>query len=193
MYDADHEGHNCPRDMHKPNHNPFITRANVHILPGASFCGVHKTILPGHLGHLTQHTWLPGAAEHKHVKSNNDMIQSIHADLHPKSNSSAQINKLVDTYDSKSDDDDKTLVHSNCTNKVCNRTMNKELQTSNDCGIFDSGTTGHFLTPNAPINNNQSTKNQLCITVTDGHSIASTHTCLLDIPLLCQLVLTLVS
>lgn len=55
-YDTDHEGHNCPWDMRKPNHNPSVTRVNAHLFPGASLKGAHKTILPGQPGHPIQHT-----------------------------------------------------------------------------------------------------------------------------------------
>ncbi len=60
--------------------------------------------------------------------------------------------------------------------------LNTELQTPSDHGIFDSGTNGHFLLPNTPMINKQSITNPLCITLPECYTIASTRTCLLDIP-----------
>ena len=48
--------------------------------------------------------------------------------------------------------------------------------------ILDSGATGHFLTPNAPVQDKQQTSDPLRITMPDGRIISSTHTCTLDLP-----------
>ncbi len=48
----------------------------------------------------------------------------------PKNSNYAQINKLVGTQDHNRNDNDKTVVHSDCTKDVCNRVMNKDLQTN---------------------------------------------------------------
>jgi hypothetical protein len=49
-------------------------------------------------------------------------------------------------------------------------------------GISDSGATGHFLQADAPVTNTQIAHNPIQITLPDGNTIQSTHTCNLDIP-----------
>ena len=46
--------------------------------------------------------------------------------------------------------------------------------------ISDSGATGHFLVENAPVTNKHPAINQITITLSNGKSIKSTHTCNLD-------------
>ncbi|KAL7425608.1 hypothetical protein ACHAXH_000191, partial [Discostella pseudostelligera] len=58
----------------------------------------------------------------------------------------------------------------------------EEHTNDNQMAILDSGATGHFLTPNAPVQDKQRTSDPLCITMPDGRIISSTHTCTLDLP-----------
>ncbi len=117
-------------------------------------------------------------AGHKIVEPKNNsksnLNHSTFADPHPKISNYAQINKLIDTENHDGDDDDKTMVSSNCTKMF--------VRTPTDHAIFDLGAIGHFLLSNAPMNNKQQTSNPLFITLPDGCMIASTHTCLLDMP-----------
>ena len=48
--------------------------------------------------------------------------------------------------------------------------------------ISDSGATGHFLVENAPVTNKAIATNPITITLPNGKTIRSTHTCNLDIP-----------
>ena len=48
--------------------------------------------------------------------------------------------------------------------------------------ISDSGATGHFLVAGAPVVNKNITTNPIKITLPNGKTIQSTHTCNLDIP-----------
>jgi len=48
--------------------------------------------------------------------------------------------------------------------------------------ISDSGATGHFLVEDAPVVNKQVAANPISITLPNGKTIKSTHTCNLDIP-----------
>ncbi len=65
---------------------------------------------------------------------------------------------------------------------MCNRVMNKEIQTLTDHEIFESGTAGHCLLPNSSMSNEQPKSNPSHITLPDSHTIASTHIFLLNIP-----------
>ncbi len=66
------------------------------------------------------------------------------------------------------------MTMSNITQKdLCTRVMTKKIQTMMDHGIFDSGTTGHFLLSNAPMIHKQTTTNPLQITIPDGCIITS--------------------
>ena len=51
-------------------------------------------------------------------------------------------------------------------------------------GIADSGATGHFMLPGAPVINIRATKAPIKIVLPDGDTIQSTHECELDIPAL---------
>ncbi len=53
------------------------------------------------------------------------------------------------------DNNDKTVVHFNCTRDVCSRVINNETKTPTDHGIFGSEKTGYFLLPNASMINKQ--------------------------------------
>ena len=48
--------------------------------------------------------------------------------------------------------------------------------------VSDSGATAHFIVDGAPVTNIQKAEFPLRITLPNGHSIYSTHTCNLDIP-----------
>ena len=48
--------------------------------------------------------------------------------------------------------------------------------------ISDSGATGHFMVEGAPVTNIQRDLNPISITLPDGATLQSTHTCNLDIP-----------
>lgn len=80
------------------------------------------------------------------------------------------------------DNDNKTVVHSNCTKDVCIHVATSDIQTPKGHDIFDSGTTGYFLLLDALMSNKQPTTDHLCITLPDVYTISSMHTCLLDIP-----------
>ncbi len=110
------------------------------------------------------------------------MNHSTNANPHPINSNCAQINKLISTADKDNDDNDKIVEHSNCTTDVCKRVLYREIQTSTNHGIFDSGMTGHFLLSNAPMIYKQVTTNPLHITLPDGFTTSSTHTFLLDVP-----------
>ena len=56
------------------------------------------------------------------------------------------------------------------------------LQGAVHYAISDSGATGHFLLQGAPVVNKRPTASPLKITLPNGKSIQSTHTCNLDIP-----------
>ncbi len=88
-----------------------------------------------------------------------------------------QINKFMSTENDGSDDDDKTVVHSNCTKYGSNRVICQELQNPTAHRIFDSVTAGSFLILNAPMINKYPTPNPQCIILPDGK-----HTCLLGKP-----------
>ena len=48
--------------------------------------------------------------------------------------------------------------------------------------ILDSGATWHFLVQGAPVANLEITEKPITITLPNGHTIQSMHTCNLDIP-----------
>jgi len=62
------------------------------------------------------------------------------------------------------DDDDTNIPHSSTT------------------AISDSGATSHFITAHAPVRNLQIDPNPITVTLPDGNTIRSTHTCNLDLP-----------
>lgn len=66
-YNMDHKGHSCDWDMPRANHNPSMTRVNIHLFPGISLCGAQKTITPS----CITNTGLLGAERHKYVKLDN--------------------------------------------------------------------------------------------------------------------------
>ena len=77
------------------------------------------------------------------------------------------------------DDDDNTVVISNKSQKAAN-IDNDSLAV--EYAISDSGATGHFLVEGAPVTNLQVADNPISITIPNGKSMTSTHTCNLDIP-----------
>ena len=101
--------------------------------------------------------------------------------------------------------DDETIQTSNRTSKhpseiQVNYTENKEniplalnttdkkkssnLAMPTNKGIVDSGATGHFMLPGAPIINVRPTNTPIKIILPDGETIKSTHECELNIPAL---------
>ena len=98
------------------------------------------------------------------------------------------------------DDDDETVVMSNCLHKhECDNATastialtddelsSDEESTTNETkpteyAILDSGATAHFIIKGAAVKNEQTTSNPLKIKLPDGTFIHSTHTCNLDIP-----------
>jgi hypothetical protein len=52
----------------------------------------------------------------------------------------------------------------------------------NETALVDSGCTGHFLLPNAPCLDKKVTTNPLTVRFTNGKTMKSTHTAVLDIP-----------
>ena len=79
----------------------------------------------------------------------------------------------------KDDNDDDTVVISNKTQKTSN-TDNEIIAI--EYAISDSGATDHFLVEGAPVTNLQVADNPISITIPNGKSMTSTHTCNLDIP-----------
>ena len=61
-------------------------------------------------------------------------------------------------------------------------TINFNLEDIRNWAILDSGATSHFLVPDAPTINVQPALNPLHVTMPDGNSVSSTHTCELDLP-----------
>ena len=51
-----------------------------------------------------------------------------------------------------------------------------------DMAVADAGATSHFVLPGAPVKNVTQTKTPLVITLPDGQTLKSTHTCMLDAP-----------
>ncbi len=102
---------------------------------------------------------------HKYIEFKKNMNHSTYANSHPKNSNYAKINKLIITYDDDIDDNDKTVMHSNCTRDVCKRLMNKEIHAPMDHRIFNSGMTGHSVIPKAPMINKHPASNPLCIDV----------------------------
>ena len=51
-----------------------------------------------------------------------------------------------------------------------------------DMAVADAGATSHFVLPGAPVINITPTKTPLIITLPDGQTLQSTHTCILDAP-----------
>ena len=65
-------------------------------------------------------------------------------------------------------------------NDVCYGTTTIDIPSAE--GIADAGSTGTFVVPNAPVINVRPTTNPIKITMPDGDTIESTHTCNLNIP-----------
>ena len=61
----------------------------------------------------------------------------------------------------------------------CNSKPNLVLSTSDPNSIVDTGTTGQYLTLNAPCDNKQSTNDPIFICMPDGEILKSTYTALL--------------
>ena len=51
-----------------------------------------------------------------------------------------------------------------------------------DMAVADAGATSHFVLPGAPVINITPAKTPLIITLPDGQTLKSTHTCILDAP-----------
>jgi hypothetical protein len=51
-----------------------------------------------------------------------------------------------------------------------------------DMAVADAGATSHFVLPGAPVSNITPTATPLVITLPDGQTLESTHTCVLDTP-----------
>ena len=66
--------------------------------------------------------------------------------------------------------------------------MPKPPHNNEDCkqhyGMLDSGTTDHFMSVTAKVNNICPTKNILNVIIPDGTNMKSTHKCEIDWPLL---------
>ena len=77
------------------------------------------------------------------------------------------------------DGDDNTVVIFNKSQKPANKD-NDSLAV--EYVISDSGVTGRFLVKGAPVTNLQVADNPIIITIPNGKSMTSTHTCNLDIP-----------
>ena len=76
-------------------------------------------------------------------------------------------------------DDDYTVVISNKEQKAANI---DKYRLAVECAISDSGATGHFLVEGAQVTNLQMADSPISITIPNGKSVTSTHTCNLDIP-----------
>ena len=61
-------------------------------------------------------------------------------------------------------------------------TINFNLEDIRNWAILDSGATSHFLIPDAPTINVRPATHPLHVTMPDGNSVHSTHTCELDLP-----------
>ena len=93
-------------------------------------------------------------------------------------------------------DDDKTIITSNCTSTESNDTDhaishlgNEEtmcnlstIQIPKHLAIADAGATSHFLVKGAPVSNIKPTTTPLRINLPDGGQLKSTHTATIDIP-----------
>ena len=79
--------------------------------------------------------------------------------------------------------DDITIRTTNRQNNVAYHSHEApSTQTKPTMGISDSGATGHFLQANAPVTNKRIARNPIVITLPDGNTIKSSHTCNLNIP-----------
>ena len=76
-------------------------------------------------------------------------------------------------------DNNDTVVISNKEQKAANI---DKYRLAVECAISDSGATGHFLVEGAPVTNLQVADNPISITITNGKSMTSSHTCNLEIP-----------
>lgn len=171
--DTDHELHNCPWDVNRPNYNSSVTRRTLLTYSLVTVCMEDtKESYLNKLDNIPSST-LDALGQQGTKLYKLIIIQTIQPILtSPKNSSIAQTNILVDAI-SVEDDDNKTVTHSNCV-------MNTDIQMNYD--IFDSGTTSNFLLSDAPMINKQPTTNPLCISITDDCTFVSTHTCLLNIP-----------
>ena len=79
----------------------------------------------------------------------------------------------------KDNNDDDTVVISNKAQKTTN-VDNDSLAI--EYSISESGATCHFLVEGAPVTNLQVVDKPISITIPNGKSMTSTHTCNLDIP-----------
>ena len=79
----------------------------------------------------------------------------------------------------KNDNDDDTVVISNKAQKTPNA---ENCSIAIEYAISDSGAIRHFLVEGAPVTNLQVSDNPISITIPNGKSTTSTHTCNLDIP-----------
>ena len=85
------------------------------------------------------------------------------------------------------EDDDATVIASNCTKRTQERVAlnaQSQFQIPDNRGIADAGCTGHFVTPRAPVINIKAAKNPITISQPVGRQLKSTYECELDIPTL---------
>ena len=75
------------------------------------------------------------------------------------------------------DNDDDTVVITNKAQKTHNAD-NDSIEI--EYAISESGATGHFLVEGVPVTNLQVEDNPISITIPNGKSMTSTHTCNLD-------------
>ena len=84
------------------------------------------------------------------------------------------------------DSDDETVITSNIKHKPnmeqAQATPPRQNSENKEHGISDTGATGNFLTPNAPVKNkNKVAKHPITINLPNGAIVRSTHTCNMDI------------
>ena len=82
--------------------------------------------------------------------------------------------------DSEDEDDDEDS-HGNPIH-VAHHAHTLATRTTVEHAISDSGATGHFMVEGAPVTNMQRDLEPITITLPDGATLQSTHTCNLDIP-----------
>ena len=89
-------------------------------------------------------------------------------------NSNCSYNSIVTNQDIKETDDDITITTDN--------TRKSKINIDIEYGISDTGATGHFLIPGAPVSKIRLTVRKINITLPDGDLISSTHDCEINIP-----------
>ena len=68
--------------------------------------------------------------------------------------------------------------------KALLRTVQLNMDAIKNWAILDSGATSNFLTSTAPVTNIQPTTTPIVACLPNGEHMTSTHTCILDIPML---------